>query len=520
MHFLFFIPIVVVTCISFLPSGAHADHAPGPADVCHESWGQTTYELIRFTEPLSEDEIEDGAEPRMFERLKTWLTNTEETLDSVRWNRDGYPSSMFGKRSFPVVVAECKDESGEIPPWLCRHLAEREKAANAACEVTLTYPECKRSGRSGDEAIALWSTARRAAVNQARSEVSKEPLPNFNDMMVSVAGIPALAGYDPRLAKALARYAVVLALNEAAPEFAALYRGHVYHRDCAETLATVGLDHALADVGVVQDFNSALQSTVSALFAAWFPEEPTPTIQFTIDESDEAIAWLSTNFGNPIDNGVSEVARMRAALSDIPAYFRASDDFITNKGVEIDPLPGAQFRTMWVFSPVFIDSYQISNKLTRLQFADVAYDDALATLMTGYDSFPSDGFTLPDIAGLDVAGTLIHCFEQSGEWSEELLDILDDQGRLTPFLQANPDTARLVVSNLVASTIICSGRWARADLRELRVQLFPGNSTVLAEWIDATDSQFHRAMTDKANGHANRAREFRATIAAIQRMLP
>lgn len=402
------------------------------------------------------------------DRLQDYVDATAATANS-RYNKALILTGSASRASPPLDAGLCLQY-----PKLCvgKNKNDSSLRRSDSSDICLFAPDlavCKKE-RSGGGTIGMsFDDARSAAFRAALIAIGDSALQTRSELINRIAGDNLLSSLHTGVRPAMAEYGLARAIQEQVLQLSRTYRHNLKHRDCAVLLDRFYV--SLVDgLPPVWQLRNDLADATNGLINFGLPNQ---TVLVTLPGDMTAKAnWLN-QFRTHIDTSLGVANSIVAETGVLFDAMLASDLGIRDRGAEIPPRPGRHFETIMNSSRLREHQFNARVASVRLAVDLTAFSDGITLLRSGLASFPPGGGDSSPI-GPTVIQTLC---EGSGGLASNFVGILDDQGRIEPFLNDQPGLRRGDADLIVTSVVLCAARWSLKDILDFRIAVFiPDNS--------------------------------------------
>lgn len=399
----------------------------------------------------------------------------------------------------PRTLSICRDM-----PGLCKPRGQDLCAAvPQACE----QPRPAGAAVSFEDSVEAARATARAAIAQST------PLGTRSALVTRVSATQQLGGLSSTLRQQIAEYAVAKELLATGEELLTELRNSLIHESCAASFIVVHpqLVQVPPTAGTM---NTTLRDVDIGLGGFGLPGPATAvTLIGTTSDRANFFAGFLTHVGAA--QGVAvDMLRITGSVRD---QLVGSDMQIENHNAGLPPAPGNHFTAEWLLSPLFTHHYYAMTARRELDFDRNAIDDGIAQLQSGLTQFSPGG----GAGSSTLMPALVETYcGSSGGLATDLPAVLDDQGRIAPFLQAQAaagmlrDDAQLIVE----AVVICAMRWAHQAANDLRANSFILDASFAQERTPS--SVLLQRMRDRRDAYTARAQRASTRAAEIDQIVP
>lgn len=397
------------------------------------------------------------------QRLQDYATRTG-AIARLRYNKaiiiysGGRPPEMTNSsicRKYPQFC-ENRDKPGSLRPPRDR------RVTNLECRLNPNPLECKSGGPtrwvlslSFDDAVQFARTAARSAIDGVA------PLPTRSALIAQIASAPSLAQLPPVVRNPIAEYALALELQQEGRELTNLYVKNLVNRECAFRLHE-HYDPMVFGMPPFNQMNLQLNDAINTLSPFGLPGQTVPNVTVSV-------SWLA-GFKSSMESVLNIANSIVDNTTDLADNMLLTDQQITDRDLELPPFGGDHYLLLWLTHPLAGHRVSASQVADNVRFNLAVFDDAIALLRSGLTSFPEGGGTSMNWLGPD---NQIHTYcEGIGGAEPALLGILDADGHLGPWLNAQPGMIRGDAELIVQSAALCSIRWTLKQAWDLKFASF------------------------------------------------
>lgn len=400
---------------------------------------------------------------------------------------------------FARTQSICRDMPGLCQP--------RSQDLCAAVPQACERPQPTGAAVSFEDAVEAARATARAAIAQST------PLGTRAALLTQVKATQQLGGFSNTLRQQIAEYVVAKELLARGEELLIEFRGSLIHESCAASFIVVhpqlvGVSPTATTMG------TTLRDVDIGLGGFGLPGPATNVnLLGTMTDRANFFAGFLTHVG-AAQGVATDMLRITGSIRD---QLVGSDMQIENHNAGLPPAAGNHFTAEWLLSPLFTHHYYAMTARRELDFDRNAIDDGIAQLRAGLTQFPPGG----GAGSSTFLPALVESYcGSSGGLAADLPAVLDDQGRIAPFLQAQAAAGmpRGDAQLIVEATVICAMRWAHQASNELRANSFILDASFAQERTPS--SVLLQRMRDRRDAYTARAQRVSARATEIDQIVP